>query len=158
MKWLMIIVQILTDVSVQTSVHTAKNIYKIGEEHVFKQLTKAIWEEGKWDVPQKAFDYSEKTIIKSRTLKRTGRKYFIKAIPILSVAGGIFFAGQRIYGKEPWYMTCCELASGVVGAIPGAGIMASYVLDAGMIIRDTKENLRIKKHKKLQDVLIFNKD
>ena len=107
MKHVIIVIFAILIASIQSH-EAVKTFIKLSEEHVVKQIAKAVWEEGKWEIPEKAFEFSEKRIIRT-----AGKRYFMKAIPIISGLTGLYFAGQRIRGKEPWYMVGCEVASGV---------------------------------------------
>ena len=61
-----------------------------------------------------------------------------KKIPLLCIALGLYFAGERL--KNGQYVKACgEVLSGIVGNVPVYGTAASLGLDSAMLADDLKE-------------------
>ena len=79
---------------------------------------------------KEAIETAAKKILPKNLLKSVATK-----IPFLSVATGLIFATQRMFNGDTTGAKM-DLVSGVVGAIPGAGIPGSLAIDVASAARD----------------------
>ena len=79
---------------------------------------------------QEAIETAAKKVLAKNLLKSVANK-----IPFLAVASGLIFATQRMFNGDTTGAKM-DLASGVVGAIPGAGIPGSLAIDVASAARD----------------------
>jgi hypothetical protein len=70
-----------------------------------------------------------------KVLAKNAFKMLANKIPFLAVASGLIFATQRMFNGDTTGAKM-DLASGVVGAIPGAGIPGSLAIDVASAARD----------------------
>ena len=66
---------------------------------------------------------------------KTIGKSFLKKIPVLGLAAGLFFGAERALAGD-WTGAGLEIASGAAGAIPVIGTAASVGIDVGLAARD----------------------
>lgn len=71
----------------------------------------------------------------AKTGVKTVGKSILKKVPIVSILAGLGFAGHRAY-KGDWAGAGMELASGVVGTLPGLGTAGSIAIDVALAKRD----------------------
>ena len=123
------------------------HFYKTSKDLIVEKAyrVKKFWDEESFNIGPQSLDLAEKT-----WTKKTGRNWLIKQIPILGMAAGMYYSGERIYNRDSWYMVGGEAASGFAAIIPGPGAYVSYGLDTIMYMRD----IRVQVKKKQAEVLI----
>jgi hypothetical protein len=67
-------------------------------------------------------------------------KSALKKIPLVGIGVGAYFAVERVMAGE-YVKAGGELASGVVGTLPGLGTAASVAIDASLLASDVNDTL-----------------
>ncbi len=71
------------------------------------------------------------------TVAKTAGKSLLKKIPGVGIVAGVAFGAQRA-SKGDYVGAGLEVASGLLGSVPIVGTAASVALDAGLAVRDSK--------------------
>lgn len=116
---------------------TKKGSTKIAEKASVKAAEKAsvkiVQKTASKTVEKVAVKATEKVVAK--TAGKALGKSLLKKVPILGLAAGLFFAGQRVMAGD-YAGAALEATSGAASMIPGGGTAASVAIDAALAARD----------------------
>ena len=115
---------------------TEKVTAGVGDEALEKTQEKTMQKAG--EIVAKNVGPIANKIVQETT--ESSLKTVLKKIPLVSILAGGIFAAQRAIAGD-YTGAGLELASGIVGTVPGAGTAASLTLDAALIARDVENEL-----------------
>jgi hypothetical protein len=115
---------------------TTKATEKTGTKLAEKASAKIVQKTASKTVEKIAVKATEKVVAK--TAGKALGKSLLKKIPVLGLAAGLFFAGERAMAGD-YAGAGMELASGGASMIPGGGTVASVAIDAALAARDLNQ-------------------
>jgi hypothetical protein len=111
---------------------------KIVSKKTGKELSGAAKEAAEEAIQRKTKAEIEEAVAK--TIAKKGLGSILKKVPLVGLAAGLFFAGDRAMAGDFTGATM-ELGSGAASMVPGAGTAGSVAIDIGSIVRDTYKDI-----------------
>lgn len=116
---------------------------EVGESAAKEAVEAAARSAGK-EVAEKAGEKVSKEVVE-KTIKKSVAKVVAKKVPAVGILAGLGFGAWRLVTEGDLTGASKEVASGVVGTVPGPGTVASLAIDADLVAGDVAKELGMPK-------------
>lgn len=116
---------------------------EVGESAAKEAVETAAKSAGK-EVAEKAGEKVSKEVVE-KTIKKSVAKVVAKKVPAVGILAGLGFGAWRLVTEGDLTGAAKEVASGVVGTVPGPGTVASLAIDADLVAGDVAKELGMPK-------------